>query len=340
MRCYALVVAVGLVACGKSKDSPSIERSAEAAPPAAQPRVAVAPPAPKAARAGEHVVYSLVDNRLSAHLRRGGGLFLDGGSAGFAKYTRIANQIASGGKRPWELRQTEGDIKVARMTGKEATVYVPLTADQAKATVLRMKVFAKDGGTVSVKVNDNKDLNAKADKGWGALEFTVPADQLHEGENALAIFGKGLELASLQIGGTAQDDAAFYDGGSRTLLIPQAGGMSWFVAIPPDTRLEADVTDKACSINVTATSEDGQVIAGKLAGAGASVDLAPLANKAARLDLDNATCPTARLASAQLSQKGDAPAVKRGDAPKYVLFVVMDSLRADRIRAINPKARP
>jgi arylsulfatase A-like enzyme len=70
------------------------------------------------------------------------------------------------------------------------------------------------------------------------------------------------------------------------------------------------------------------------------VDLAPLANKAARLDLDNATCPTARLASAQLSQKGDAPAVKRGDAPKYVLFVVMDSLRADRIRAINPKARP
>ena len=341
MRRYALVVAVGLVACGKSKDSPSIERSAEAAPPpAAQPRVAVAPPAAKPARSGEHVVYSLVDNRLSGHLRRGGGLFVEGGSAGFAKYTRIANQIASGGKRPWELHENESDTKVARMAGKEATVYVPLTADQAKSTVLRMKVFAKDDGTVSVKVNDNKDLNAHADKGWATLEFTVPAGQLHEGENALAIFGKSLELSWLQVGGTAQDDLAFYDGGSHALVIPQNGGMSWFVAVPPDTRLEADVSDKACSIAVTATSEDGQVITGKLAGAGAALDLAPLANKAARLDLDNATCPTARLTSAQLAQKGDGPVVKRGDPPKYVLFVVMDSLRADRIRAINPKARP
>src|SRR6185503_2421598 len=129
-------------------------------------------------------------------------------------------------------------------------------------------------------------------------------------------------------------------GGSHALVIPQNGGMSWFVAVPPDTRLEADVSDKACSIAVTATSEDGQVITGKLAGPGAAVDLAPLANKAARLDLDNAACPTARLTNAQLSQKGDAPVVKRGDPPKYVLFVVMDSLRADRIRAINPKARP
>jgi len=340
MRCYALVVAVGLVACGKSKDSPSIERSAEAAPPPVQPRVAVAPPAPKPTRAGEHVVYSLVDNRLSAHLRRGGGFFVEGGSAGFAKYTRIANQIASGGKRPWEMRQSESDTKVARMAGKEATVYVPLTADQAKSSVLRMKVFAKDDGTVSVKVNDNKDLNAKADKGWATLEFTVPSGQLHEGENNLAIFGKNLELAWLQVGGTVQDDLAFYDGGSHALVIPQNGGMSWFVAVPPDTRLEADVSDKACSIAVTATSEDGQVITGKLAGPGAAVDLAPLANKAARLDLDNAACPTARLTNAQLSQKGDAPVVKRGDPPKYVLFVVMDSLRADRIRAINPKARP
>jgi arylsulfatase A-like enzyme len=37
---------------------------------------------------------------------------------------------------------------------------------------------------------------------------------------------------------------------------------------------------------------------------------------------------------------GEAPAVKRGDAPKYVLFIIMDSLRADRVRAFNPKARP
>ncbi len=340
MRCYALVVAVGLVACGRSKDSPSIERSAEASPPP-QPRVAAAPVVPpKPAHAGEHVVYSLVDNRLSAHLRRNGGLFVVGGSAGFAKYMRFGNQIASGSKRAWELRQLEGDTKVARMTGKEATVFVPLTSEQAKSGALHMRVFAKDDGAVSVKVNDNKDLNAQATKGWSNLDFTVPADQLREGENALAIFGKGLELAWLEVGAQGEGDPAFYDGGSRTLVIPKSGGMSWFVAIPADTRLESDVPDAACSIAVTATADDGQVVTGKLAGAGASIDLAPLANKAARVDLDNATCPTARLANAQLAAKGDVPAIKRGDAPKYVLFVVMDSLRADRIRAINPKARP
>jgi arylsulfatase A-like enzyme len=342
MRGYLLVLVVAVCACGKSKDSPSIERSAEGAPPPQAPRVAVAPVTvvpPKPAHAGEHVVYSLVDNRLSAHLRRGGGLFVEGGSAGFAKYTRITNQLTSGGKRAWLLRQSEGDTKVARMAGKEATVFVPLTSEQAKSGALRMKVFTKDDGAVSVKVNDNKDLNAKATAGWSTLEFSVPPDQLREGENALAIFGHNLELAWLEVGGSG-DDGAFYDAGTRSLVIPKSGGMTWFVAIPPDTRLEADVGDASCTIAVTATSEDGQVVSGKLAGATASVDLSPLANKAARLDLDNATCPNARLASAQLAAKGDPPVVKRGDAPKYVLFIVMDALRADRIRAINPKARP
>jgi arylsulfatase A-like enzyme len=343
MRRLALVVAVGLVACGKSKDSSPIERAAEGAPPPpATTRVAAAATVvpPKPARADEHVVYSLVDNRLTAHLRRGGGLFVVGGSAGFAKYTRITNQLTSGGKRAWELRQTEGDIKVARMTGKEATVFVPLTAEQAHATALHLRVFAKDDGAVSVKVNDNKDLNAKATSGWSTLDLTVPADQLHEGENALAIFGKGLELAWLEVGGTGEADPAFYDGTSRSLVIPQAGGMSWYVAIPAATHLEADVSDAACTIHVTATGEDGAVVTGTLAGAGASLDLAQLAGKAARLDLDNATCPTARLANAQLAATGAAPTVKRGDAPKNVLFIVMDALRADKIRAFNPKARP
>ena len=341
----ALIAAAG---CGKGQDS-SIEGSAQAAPPPPT-QVAVAPPpaapVPKpVARAGEHVVYSLVDNRLLAHERRGGGLLVPAGSAGFAKYTRITNQLTSGGKRAWELRQAEGDAKVARMTGKTATIYVPLTAAQAKQGSLRMRVFAKDAGSVSVKVNDNSDLNAKAQPGWSTLEWTVPADELREGENALSLFGKGnLELAWLEVGAPAApgDDGAakFYDAGSRSLSIPQGGGMTWFAAVPPDTKLEADVADAKCSVDVTATGDNGQVVSGKLAGAGASVDLAPLANHAARIDLDNSACPEARLANAALAAKGDAPTVKRGDAPKYVLFIVMDSLRADRIRAINPKARP
>ena len=32
--------------------------------------------------------------------------------------------------------------------------------------------------------------------------------------------------------------------------------------------------------------------------------------------------------------------MKRGEPPKHVVFIIMDSLRADRVRAFNPKARP
>src|SRR5262249_33825904 len=156
------------------------------------------------ARGPEHAVYSLIDNRLSAHLRRNGGLLVAAGSAGFAKYTRIANQL-SGGKKPWELRQTEpagsgaDNIKVARMTGKSASVYVPLTAAEAGRTTVRLRAFVKDDATISLRVNDNKDINGKLTVGWTTIELAVPADQLKEGENALTLFAKkpGLELAWL-----------------------------------------------------------------------------------------------------------------------------------------------
>src|SRR6185369_13781619 len=115
------------------------------------------PPAKAAARGPEHAVYSLVDNRLTAHLQRGGGLFVPAGSAGFAKYTRIANQL-KGGKRACELRQAEGDTKIARLTGKSGAVFVPLTATQAGHNVVRVKAYAKDDAAISLRVNDNKDI--------------------------------------------------------------------------------------------------------------------------------------------------------------------------------------
>src|SRR3569623_3201290 len=124
IRLYALVAAVALCSCGKSKDRPNAESkvaegTVAGAPAPVKPAL---PPAKAAARGAEHAVYSLVDTRLAAHLHRGGGLLVDGGSGGFAKSTRFANQLSSGAKRAWDLRQSEGGIKVARMTGKRATV--------------------------------------------------------------------------------------------------------------------------------------------------------------------------------------------------------------------------
>ncbi|HEX7839185.1 MAG TPA: hypothetical protein VF469_17025, partial [Kofleriaceae bacterium] len=357
-RSFGIAVALGVAGglfpagCGKApKDPPTTEPQLADAPAApgsrgaAEARKPAKPPAKAASRGPEHAVYSLVDSRLSAHLTRGGGLLVAAGSAGFAKYVRFANAM-KGNKKSWELRQVEGDVKVARLTGKSGTVFVPLTAAQAGRGSVRVRAFARADTTVSLRVNDNKDINGKLAAGWSTVELTVPSGQLKQGENALQLYMKssGIEVAWLAVGAAApvgdDGEAAFYDPAQRALILPQGGQMSWYVAVPDKARLTGDLADGDCTVSVLATAEDGATAEGKLTGTGSAVDLSALSGKAARLDLEGAGCPVTALSNAVLAVPGDAPAVRRGDAPKYVVFVVMDSLRADRVRTFNPKARP
>ncbi|MBL9016552.1 MAG: sulfatase [Myxococcales bacterium] len=361
-RLSAVCLAAALVACGKasSKDTNTESKVVEGGTQTAAAgggggggggtQVAKVdapqtPPARAAARGPERAVYSLVDNRLSAHLTRGGGLLLPAGSAGFAKYIRFGN-VMKGGKKAWELRQTEGGVKVARMTGKSASVFVPLTAAQAARTSVRVRVFSKGEGALSVKVNDNKDLNGKLVSGWSTVELPVPAGQLKEGENAISFFAKPSEaaVAWIQVGGAAApgDDGAvqFYDPAQKGLQLPKDSTLSWYVSVPEKGKLTGDLSDGSCQVGVLATAEDGSTAEGKLVGTGSAVDLSALAGKAVRLDLEGLGCAKTSLANAALVVPGAPPAVKRGAAPKYVLFIIMDSLRADRLRPINPKARP
>jgi len=353
-RVALVALVLGMVSgagCGKSaKEQPTTEPrlSDTGAPPANRTAAAdakpVKPPPKAPSRGAERTVYSLVDNRLSAHLTRGGGLLVPAGSAGFAKYIRFAN-VMKGGKKPWELRQTEGEVRVARLTGKSGTVHVPLSAAQAGRAKVRLRAFAKSETTVSLRVNEHKDINGKLAQGWSTVELTVPGGQLEAGENALQLFMKssGVELAWLQIGATAPvgDDGAtaFYDAAKRALVLPGDGQMTWYVAIPEGARIIGDLADGDCAVSVRATAEDGAAAEGRLVGIGSAVDLSALAGKAARLDLEATGCQLAALSGAALAVPGDAPAAKRGDAPKYVVFIVMDSLRADRMQTFNPKAR-
>jgi arylsulfatase A-like enzyme len=345
------VVLLALCACGKSnKDTTPEGKVSETAPAAPNSASGVAlsnnpakpaEPAAKAPAHNDHPVYSLVDNRLSAHLTRGGGLVVPAGSAGFAKYLRIGN-VMHGWKRTWELRQTEDNIKVARMTGKAASVFVPLSAPQVGRATVRLRVWSKGDNALSLKVNENKDINSKIEKGWSTVEVTVPAGQLREGENALGLYMKssGAELAWIQVGATTPvgDDGqvTFFDAGKKALVVPKGGAMSWYVMVPEQARLTADV-DGTCQVGVRATADDGTSSEGKLVGNGA-VDLSSLADKPVRLDLEPVDCD-ATIANAALVVQGAAPQIKRGDAPKYVVFMIMDALRADRVHAFNPKTK-
>ncbi len=305
-------------------------------------------PAKAPSRGPEHPVHSLVDNRLSAHLSRGGGVLLPAGSAGFAKYVRVGNVFKGGAKKSWDLRQKDGDIPVAKLTGKTASVFVPLTAAQSKRGLIRVRMKSEAAGAVSVRVNENKDINVQAAAGWQTLELKVPEGQLKEGENGIQFFmaSSGSSVAWIQVGGESAvgDDGAigFYDGGSKALVLPKGGGSTYYAYVPDKALVSGDLSDGSCTVNVLATAEDGAVVEGKLTGTGSAVDLASLGGKAVRLDLEGAGCDESKLANAALVVPGAAPAGTPTGAtpPKYVVFFIMDSLRADRIKPFDEKARP
>ncbi len=351
-RTYVLA-ALAAISTGCGKKAP--ESSAEAANPAVPGSAGGTPaamnkpakePVKAVPRGPEHSVYSLVDSRLSAHLIRGGGLLVPAGSAGFAKYTRFGNLMGSG-KRTWEMRQTEGEIKVARLSpkSKSGTVFVPLTAKQAARGTLRIRAFTTKSGALSVGVNEKERINGQLAEGWSTTELKIPDGQFVEGENAITMFaGAGTEIAWVQVGSEQPvgDDGAvkFYNTGTKALVIPKDGGMSWFAAIPDKAKLTADLTDGSCTLDVLVTGEDGNSVDGKLEGTGSAIDLGALSGKAARIDLIASGCPEAQITKADLVVPGAAPEVKRGEPPKHIVFIIMDSLRADRIKVFNPKARP
>jgi arylsulfatase A-like enzyme len=346
----ALAALVALAGCSdKGKAQPNTQDPAAAGNAAPGPGEPAKPKAPAKApsRGPERPVYSLVDNRLSAHLVNGSSLLIPAGSSGFAKYTRFGN-TRKNSKRPWQLRQVQGDVPVGRMTGASGKLDVPLTAAQAEGEgVVRIRAYSEKDRAFGVRINGNPDLNAQLTTGWSTIEVTAPAGQLKAGENEILLFarGAGLDVAWVQVGAKATaapvDGAtAFYDSAGKALVLPEGSGLAWYVTVPEAGRVAGDLADGTCEVAVTATAEDGQAATGALTGLGSAVDLAALAGKAARVELIARGCPKAQLANAALVVPGTAPEAVKGAPPSHIVLFIMDSLRADRVRPWNPSARP
>jgi arylsulfatase A-like enzyme len=339
-------------ACGKSSGASSDPKVTDphGSGTADPGKPGVKPPVKAPSRGPERAVYSLADNRLAAHRTCNGGLYVPAGSIAFAKYVRFGNTLRQKSTRSWELRQSSGDLKVARITGSSAKIEVPLTAADLQNPVIRITAHndKPEARAISARVNGNKDINGQLAAGWATVELAIPAGQLREGENEILFFvggGGGLPVRSIQVGGATaatDDTAAKIWTDDKRLAMPQGCGLAWYVAIPDKARITGDLDDGACEIAVTATGEDGTVATGKLTGLGSAVELGSLAGKAARLELSAAgSCPLAKLGNAALVVPGDAPvAPPRGEAPAYVILFVMDSLRADRVKAFDADARP
>lgn len=341
MRSAALLTTVTCAflaspACGKAESPSDGVARAETGQAGAKPE---APMKSNPARGPEHSVFNLVDNRLLAHVQRAGGVIALPGSAGFAKYLHFGKP-----KKGWKHNQ-KVDGRAAGIPDAYAHVDVPLSADQAQATTqlwIRLKGTART--RLEVKLNEKTVGGLDLTDGWQTLPFTLPAGAAKAGENRIQIISgrNGVQAVEwIQLGGAAagDDPPSSYDKAAKALVLPRGGGLAWYIQVPEKGLVVGDV-NAGCKLDVKVTPASGAPVTGTLEGAGAGVELGAAGGKIARLELANTSCDRATLASAALAVPGQAPTVRKDKRPKYIVFWIMDSLRADRVKPFWPSARP
>ncbi|MEM9493893.1 MAG: hypothetical protein AAGC55_32395, partial [Myxococcota bacterium] len=164
----------------------------------------------------ERAVFWLGDNRLLAHRRQGGGLYIDAGSAGFAKYLRFGLPTLR-----WQLRGERDGIPVA-LPSRLAAVEVPLSASEAIASNhLIMRIHAPSARRMTIKINgrppgDERGASSvELSEGWQTVTVPLGPQRLRPGENFIALSGSrnpAIGLAWLYLGpqDTAEDRPPFY----------------------------------------------------------------------------------------------------------------------------------
>ena len=88
-----------------------------------------------ASQGPEHAVYSLIDNRLLAHMVKSDGLLIPVGLPGVAKYLQFRRPW-----KPWLLNRKVDNRPVALANKSVSWLVFPLVGRQAKATTLSIRL--------------------------------------------------------------------------------------------------------------------------------------------------------------------------------------------------------
>ena len=345
-RVISSLVLLALFACkGKPKSAEQDAQTVTEVAIAADAAVA-GTDAAMAARRPERDVYSLADNLVMAHRAVGGDLIVDAGSIGFARYTRFDMPVAR-----WKLAADQHGHRVA-VAARGASFELPLTAAQAAvARGLALELVAAADAEPSkrtIKVGGRRAGTVEVGPGRGWVTVDLEAGRLVAGENQIVVEGGEVAVATLRVyadpvrvtadatplAHVAWDEAAY------GLALDDSASLAWYVHLPLDAHLVADVSGAACRVEVDARTDDGTRVGGLLGGDTGHVDLSPVGDRAVRLELTARDCPRATLGRPRITVPGAplAPA-PAGAPPRYIVFWVMDALRADRVRPFSPGAR-
>ncbi len=298
-------------------------------------------------------LYSLLDNRVMAHLDQGG-LVLDAGSPGFARY------VLGNFGQAWRLGERIDGTTSALVSGRQGRIRVPMTERQAKAVSFELSARGLlKGQRVTVFINGKKLGDLEIPQRWQTGKLSVPEGALVPGENVVRLtFRRSTKFKGARTAAAIgwvrfalPDAPSLGDAGPETALargdalhLPAQGGVGFYLMPPKGTRLVAKVTPDgggACDLALVRNSDgQGTKILTQKHVAGPDLDLSvPLGAEGGqpmRLDL-LASGPQCRgllladpwLVAAETRPGGSRPAKR----PKRIVFWMIDTLRADRIGA-------
>jgi hypothetical protein len=335
------------------------------APASAPPRAAPAD------GAGYRTAIDLYANRLHASAYRDGRLIVDAGSNDFLKY------VDGGWKTSWLLGQKDDGKPAALVAGLSALMFLPAETRGDFTLTLAMRALARQQ-RVSVFVNEKPVGTLEVATTSKRYDLPVPAAVLHVGDNrvrltfrsAAAVAGgrrAAAAVRALAFGPSAPAGGAELDlaplaaravdlGGARRRALVMAGDrtrLAFYLQVPAGGRLAVGYgalkpAGAAVSVQVAVDGQPVRTVHEAQAAAGRWTDVmvdlgAAAAGQAARIDLGARGGEVAwadpRLAVSAAPEPAAAARRMGGARFDHIYIWMVDTLRADKVHAYNPKTR-
>ncbi|MEM1414312.1 MAG: sulfatase [Myxococcota bacterium] len=288
------------------------------------------------------------------------GLYVDFGTPAQAKYT--VGDWESG----WGGRGNDGDVTYANV-GRRARIY--FDADAPAALVVRLQLRPRGTGVLTPYINGQALEAARFEgEGWTEVDFTLPAEHVRRGENALQIIFGGVtslggedvsvQLASMRVstealggdlrapewGTTVAGVALGEERPSLAFATPIA--FRFHAEVPRDGRLQFGAGQEGQAGGtgrVVVTPEGGApttVWEGSLGSTWSDqdLDLTRFAGQVVRLTLEaEGGSGRAAFSRPRLVTPPYAPTAR--EPAKNVVVLLVDTLRASKVRPYNPDSR-
>jgi choline-sulfatase len=355
-KLWVFCLALAIAGCSSAYADPPHQQAApqrQVAAPTAAARPAPTPtPSGRAAR----VRYDLAHHVARAELRFGTTLVEDFGVAGGSKYT-LGGWLTNTG----EDRVVDGTSAML-LPGSSAKITVPSESTEAATITIRARTFRAD--TVRFYVNGTERGNAAfTGREFETIHLTLPAGVLSRGENVLQLRASG--VVSVAGGGRASvaldwlalsaaplpdtfappaPDALMTTASTESALhVPAGWSLGYAFEVPDHARLRFAAKGGASArAEVTIVRDDGAPVAlpptqASTNGTPADLDLNAYSGQIVRVDV-RTNGGEAAIVNPQIVTL-DATVAATAPRPTNVLVYLIDTMRADKLRPINPESR-